>query len=90
MRIIAITLRNYKCYQGTQLIKFFSNDEKFIGFIGESGILGNVAPTLLEILEIEKPKDMVLGSLIERQNLKTDFNNRNYNFYLKYYENRRK
>ncbi|NCF75544.1 MAG: AAA family ATPase, partial [Xanthomonadaceae bacterium] len=31
-------MRNYKCYQSTQLIKFFSNDEKFIGFIGENGV----------------------------------------------------
>lgn len=38
MRIIAIALRYYKCYQSTQLIKFFSNDEKFIGFIGENGV----------------------------------------------------
>jgi 2,3-bisphosphoglycerate-independent phosphoglycerate mutase len=31
-----------------------------------NGILGNVAPTLLDVLNIEKPKDMILGSLIER------------------------
>jgi 2,3-bisphosphoglycerate-independent phosphoglycerate mutase len=31
-----------------------------------NGILGNVAPTLLDVLNIEKPKDMVLGSLIEK------------------------
>ena len=30
-----------------------------------NGILGNVAPTLLDVLKIEKPEDMVLGSLIE-------------------------
>ena len=38
MRIIAIALRYYKCYQSTQLIKLFSNDEKFVGFIGENGV----------------------------------------------------
>lgn len=32
----------------------------------DNGILGNVVPTLLEILEIEKPKDMVLGSLFKK------------------------
>ncbi len=31
-----------------------------------NGILGNVAPTLLNVLKIEKPEDMVLGSLIEK------------------------
>ena len=31
-----------------------------------NGILGNVAPTLLDVLKIEKPEDMVLGSLIEK------------------------
>jgi len=29
-----------------------------------NGILGNVAPTLLDVLKIEKPEDMILGSLI--------------------------
>jgi len=31
-----------------------------------NGILGNVAPTLFDVLEIEKPKEMILGSLIEK------------------------
>jgi 2,3-bisphosphoglycerate-independent phosphoglycerate mutase len=31
-----------------------------------NGVLGNVAPTLLDALNIEKPKDMVLGSLLEK------------------------
>lgn len=31
-----------------------------------NGVLGNVSPTLLEILKVEKPKDMILGSLIEK------------------------
>ncbi|MCK5084528.1 MAG: 2,3-bisphosphoglycerate-independent phosphoglycerate mutase [Candidatus Pacebacteria bacterium] len=31
-----------------------------------NGILGNVSPTLLDVLKIEKPEDMVLGSLIEK------------------------
>jgi len=31
-----------------------------------NGVLGNVAPTLLDILNIKKPNEMVLGSLIER------------------------
>lgn len=31
-----------------------------------NGVLGNVAPTLLDILNIKKPNDMVLGSLLER------------------------
>ena len=31
-----------------------------------NGILGNVAPTLLDVLKIEKPKEMILGSLMER------------------------
>lgn len=30
-----------------------------------NGVLGNVVPTLLDALEIEKPKEMILGSLIE-------------------------
>lgn len=38
MRIVAIALRNYKCYQGIHLIRFFSDDEKFIGLIGENGV----------------------------------------------------
>ncbi|MCK5332322.1 2,3-bisphosphoglycerate-independent phosphoglycerate mutase [Candidatus Parcubacteria bacterium] len=32
----------------------------------KNGILGNVAPTILDILDIKKPKDMVLGSLLEK------------------------
>jgi len=32
-----------------------------------NGVLGNVAPTLLDVLGTEKPKDMVLGSLIEKK-----------------------
>ena len=32
----------------------------------KNGVLGNVAPTLLEVLEIPKPQAMVLGSLICR------------------------
>ncbi|MFZ2970328.1 MAG: 2,3-bisphosphoglycerate-independent phosphoglycerate mutase [Minisyncoccia bacterium] len=31
-----------------------------------NGVLGNVAPTLLDILNIKKPNDMVLGSLMDR------------------------
>jgi 2,3-bisphosphoglycerate-independent phosphoglycerate mutase len=31
-----------------------------------NGVLGNVVPTLLDVLKIKKPKDMILGSLIER------------------------
>ncbi|MDP2753481.1 MAG: 2,3-bisphosphoglycerate-independent phosphoglycerate mutase [Nitrospirota bacterium] len=31
-----------------------------------NGVLGNVAPTLLDILNIKKPNDMVLGSLLDR------------------------
>lgn len=31
-----------------------------------NGVLGNVVPTLLDVLNVEKPKDMVLGSLMER------------------------
>ena len=31
-----------------------------------NGVLGNVAPTLLNVLNIKKPQDMVLGSLIEK------------------------
>lgn len=30
------------------------------------GILGNVSPTIMDILKIKKPKDMVLGSLLEK------------------------
>ena len=30
-----------------------------------NGVLGNVAPTLLDVLKIEKPEEMVLGSLVE-------------------------
>jgi len=32
----------------------------------ENGILGNVAPTLLDALDIKKPEEMVLGSLIKK------------------------
>ncbi|MBW6440628.1 2,3-bisphosphoglycerate-independent phosphoglycerate mutase [Patescibacteria group bacterium] len=32
----------------------------------KNGILGNVFPTILDVLGIEKPKDMVLGSLLEK------------------------
>ncbi len=32
----------------------------------KNGVLGNVAPTLLDVLGVEKPHDMVLGSLIKR------------------------
>lgn len=35
--------------------------------LGENGVLGNVAPTLLDILGVEKSKDMILGSLIEKK-----------------------
>lgn len=31
-----------------------------------NGILGNVTPTLLDVLNVQKPKEMVLGSLIEK------------------------
>ncbi len=31
-----------------------------------NGVLGNVTPTLLDVLNIEKPKEMVLGSLIKK------------------------
>ncbi|MDF1498349.1 MAG: 2,3-bisphosphoglycerate-independent phosphoglycerate mutase [Patescibacteria group bacterium] len=31
-----------------------------------NGILGNVAPTLLDALDVKKPKDMVLGSLMDK------------------------
>ena len=31
-----------------------------------NGILGNVSPTILDILNIKKPKDVILGSLIEK------------------------
>ena len=31
-----------------------------------NGVLGNVIPTLLDVLNIEKPKEMVLGSLIKK------------------------
>ena len=31
-----------------------------------NGVLGNVVPTLLDVLNIEKPKEMVLGSLIKK------------------------
>lgn len=33
----------------------------------DNGILGNVAPTLLDVMGLEKPKDMILGSLIEKK-----------------------
>ncbi|MDD3191034.1 MAG: 2,3-bisphosphoglycerate-independent phosphoglycerate mutase [Candidatus Pacebacteria bacterium] len=32
----------------------------------ENGVLGNVAPTLLDLLKIPKPKAMVIGSLIKK------------------------
>ncbi len=31
-----------------------------------NGVLGNVTPTLLDVLDIKKPKEMVLGSLIKK------------------------
>ena len=31
-----------------------------------NGVLGNVAPTLLDVLNIKKPEEMVLGSLVEK------------------------
>ena len=31
-----------------------------------NGVLGNVTPTLLDVLNIKKPKEMVLGSLVKR------------------------
>ena len=31
-----------------------------------NGVLGNISPTILDILDIKKPKDVVLGSLIEK------------------------
>ena len=40
--------------------------KKGICKLRSNGVLGNVSPTLLEILDIEKPKDMVLGSLLEK------------------------
>ena len=44
------------------LVKNGCNKEKCK--LRSNGVLGNVAPTLLDALNIEKPKDMVLGSLI--------------------------
>ena len=32
----------------------------------DNGVLGNITPTLLDILNIKKPKEMVLGSLIKK------------------------
>jgi len=34
--------------------------------LNKNGVLGNVAPTLLDVLNVPKPKAMVLGSLIEK------------------------
>lgn len=31
-----------------------------------NGVLGNVTPTLLDVLNIEKPKEMILGSLVKK------------------------
>lgn len=33
----------------------------------KNGVLGNVAPTLLDVLNVKKPNDMILGSLIEKK-----------------------
>lgn len=46
------------------LVKHGLNKENCI--LRSNGVLGNVAPTLLDILGVEKPREMVLRSLIEK------------------------
>ncbi len=38
MKIVAIGLRYFKCYEATELIPLFFNSKKFVGFIGENGV----------------------------------------------------
>jgi ABC-type Mn2+/Zn2+ transport system ATPase subunit len=37
MKIIGVSLRYFKCYEATELIPLYFDDEKFVGFIGENG-----------------------------------------------------
>lgn len=38
MKIVAVGLRYFKCYEATELVPLFFNNEKFVGFIGENGV----------------------------------------------------
>lgn len=38
MKIVAVGLRYYKCYEATEVVPLFFGSEKFIGFIGENGV----------------------------------------------------
>lgn len=38
MKIIALALRNFKCYQATTVIPLFPKESNFLGLIGENGV----------------------------------------------------
>ena len=38
MKIIGVGLRYYKCYEATEIVPLFFDQQKFIGFIGENGV----------------------------------------------------
>ena len=38
MKIVALGLRYFKCYEATEIIPLFFNNKKFVGFIGENGV----------------------------------------------------
>jgi len=38
MKIIGVSLRYFKCYEATEFVPLFFNNQKFVGFIGENGV----------------------------------------------------
>jgi ABC-type Mn2+/Zn2+ transport system ATPase subunit len=38
MKICALGLRYFKCYEATELVPLFFDNQKFVGFIGENGV----------------------------------------------------
>ncbi len=38
MKIIGVGLRYYKCYEATEIVPLFFDQQKFVGFIGENGV----------------------------------------------------
>ncbi|HSW98555.1 MAG TPA: AAA family ATPase [Candidatus Saccharimonadales bacterium] len=38
MQIVSVALRNFKCYQSTEIVPLFFDNKRFTGFIGENGV----------------------------------------------------
>jgi len=50
----------------THLVPFIYVSEKKPAWRLANGVLGNVAPTVLELMELDAPEEMTCGSLIRR------------------------